>query len=69
MTLRDIVESLAQEFDQAVVAHDPSDPRHRSHGGQHTNGRCCPFGNLNPSAVIAMARWVKVMREALEGVP
>lgn len=53
---RDLLRSIATDLDQAVAAHDCTDPRHPSHGGQHTNGRCCPFGNLNPSTVVHMRR-------------
>ncbi len=62
----EIAESLAFTFDQAVAAHDPTDPRHRSHGGQHTNGPCCEFGNLNPGAVRAMRWWARELRAAID---
>ena len=53
-----LLKNLMQEMDGAVAAHDENDLRHRSHGGQHTNGRCCSFGNINPSAVGVFKRWV-----------
>jgi len=61
-----LLTALQEMFDQAVTAHDPSDPRHPSHGGQHTNGRCCEFGNLNPSAVVKMRWWAREMRRVLD---
>ena len=57
-----LLTALIDDMDQAIVAHDTNDPRHRSNGGQHTNGRCCPFGNLNPSAVGVFRRWVAEAR-------
>ncbi len=54
----EMLKSLMDDMDGAVAAHDPEDTRHRSHGGQHTNGRCCAFGNLNPSAVGVFKRWL-----------
>lgn len=54
----EMLKSLMDDFEIAVVAHDPEHPQHRSHGGQHTNGRCCAFGNLNPSSVGVMKRWL-----------
>ncbi len=50
---------IRDTLDIAIGAHDPADPRHRGHGGQHTNGRCCAFGNLNPGAVGEMRRMVR----------
>lgn len=49
--------SVHDEIDRVIAAHDPSDPRHRSHGGQHTNGRCCVLGNVNPGAIRGLREW------------
>jgi len=63
LTERDrLLSALIDDMDGAVAAHHPEDPRHPSHGGQHTNGRCCPFGNLNPSAIGVFKRWVTEAR-------
>lgn len=55
-SLRSMLSSISEDFDIAIAAHDPTDPRHPSHGGQHTNGRCCSFGNVTPGAVSHMRR-------------
>lgn len=59
--------AITEAMERASAAHDPSNPRHPSHGGQHTNGPCCEFGNLNPSGAIAMTRWAKQLRAVLDG--
>ena len=62
--MRPVLDGIRDDFDRAIAAHDPSDPRHRSHGGQHTNGRCCTFGNLNPSAIRPMREWIAAIDAA-----
>ena len=56
--MRGVLTLVRDDFDQAIAAHDSSDPRHRSHGGQHHNGPCCEFGNLTPGSVRHM-RWLR----------
>ncbi len=53
-----VLTMVRDDFDQAVAAHDSSDPRHRSHGGQHHNGPCCEFGSLTPGSVRHM-KWLR----------
>lgn len=69
--LRAVLVSIREDFDTAVAAHDIRDPRHRSHGGQHTNGRCCPFGTVNPTTITEFKRMVATIDAALgkEGAP
>lgn len=64
--MRSVFDGIRRDFDTAIAAHDPSDPRHRSHGGQHTNGPCCAFGNLNPSAVRPLREWRDAIDDALD---
>ena len=56
--LTGLLAMIRDDFDSAIAAHDLSDPRHPSHGGQHTNGRCCAFGNVNPGSLRQM-RWLR----------
>lgn len=62
--LRAVLDWVRSDLDRAVAAHDPSDPRHRSHGGQHDNGPCCAFGNVTPGALSHMKR----LRTAIDRV-
>ncbi len=63
--MRGAIDGIRHDFDRAIAAHDPSDPRHRSHGGQHTNGRCCAFGNLNPGALRTMRQWRDIIDDTI----
>lgn len=63
--MRALLSLIRDDFDIAVSAHDPSDPRHPSHGGQHTNGLCCSFGNVTPGAVTHMRRMRDVIDAAI----
>ena len=65
--LRATLDMIRHDMDRAVAAHDPTDPRHHSHGGQHHNGRCCDFGNVNPSSVVHMRRLVEAIDAARKG--
>lgn len=56
------LQQMRADIDEAIAAHDPNDPRHRSHGGQHHNGPCCVFGALAPSAI----RPLRQMRDVLD---
>lgn len=56
------LQMILDDMEQALAAHDPEHPQHRSHGGQHTNGRCCPFGNVNPYTLGVFRRWVRDIR-------
>lgn len=57
-----VVAMIRDDFDRAIREHDQTDPRHRSHGGQHHNGPCCEFGNVTPGAVRHMRR----LRDAID---
>ena len=61
--MRGVLTLVRDDFDQAIAAHDSSDPRHPSHGGQHHNGPCCEFGNLTPGSVRHM-RWLRDVIDA-----
>lgn len=63
--MRPVIAMVRDDLDQAVAAHDSSDPRHRSHGGQHHNGPCCEFGALTPGAVRHMRRLRDAITAAL----
>lgn len=62
-----VLAMVRDDFDRAIAAHDPSDARHPSHGGQHTNGRCCAFGNVAPGALTHMRRLRDAITAALTG--